>query len=157
MAEGLQVTPISEWREPGTAMRLPSGMVVRVMPVSIVSAIARGNIPNPLLAPIAEAFTKTGSTSTVLNIEDPTLQMQFMSWLAKQVLAYPVLWDGQGERPANSIPQSWLSDADILALAVYAMNGVTELTPFRAEPTGDNAGQDSDAVQPEAGDVGGDH
>lgn len=122
----LELTPIDQFRIPTYRAELPSGRVVRIRPLNLMIALMNGSVPNDLLPKVQE----------MLDGKMPDLDgagaldvLPLARWVAKSVLIYPVLWDGQGKAPENAAPYEALKPEDYMALTEWALTETT--APFR--------------------------
>jgi len=131
-SEDLVLTPANEWRAKTWLVQLPSGRVCRVRTVSLVQAIARGDVPNALIPMVTEMMDGKRSMAE-LDPEELAGLMDVMVWLAKRVTLYPQIVDDDPQAD-DEVSIDAVSDADLMALGQFAINGGLDVfAGFREE------------------------
>lgn len=128
------------WRERQvTEMDLPSGLTVKLKPVSLVDLMINGEIPAPLLSQV-QTLIDSKSEVELSKIGD---YMETINLAVKACVISPPLADEPDE---DHLSVSELPLDDRMAIFNFANQAAESLKPFRSQPAGDDG-----ATQPGAG------
>jgi len=132
-AQPLEVTPLDQWKIKTWLVELPSKRVVRVRTISLLAAIAEGNIPNGLNATVAQVIDKPSAGLASISDDLPML-VRFMRWVTAKTVVAPRIWEGVGECPADAVSMDVFTDDELAALTNFAVwQSLDGFASFRQE------------------------
>lgn len=150
------VTSGTEWRrarEKGELVELPSGKVARLRPISLLSLMKRGRIPDPLSAVISEMIG--GKTKKGIDLETFQGFAELLELVCREAFVEPKIVDEPGAD--DEIGAMDVGFDDQLFVFNHAQGEIQLMRPFRSERAGDvEAAHGSEDVPVEAQPDGGD-
>ena len=149
--QGLRVTSAKEWkrlRKEGVLVELPSGMVARLRPVSIIDLWrSSGSIPDGLTAIIGDLLVNgtVSAQKSEMTAELITSIAELYTMVCRAAFVEPAIVDSPRDN-AEEIALEDLSQADREFTLAWVSTPTTELKPFLTEQ-----GQSLESVEPSAG------
>lgn len=149
----LQPTPAAEWRRPrqeGDPYRLPSGRVALLAPVSIMSLMRQGSIPD-LLTPFAASLIFEEKEVEELSGEEAAAAAELAEIVCRAAFRQPVIVDEP--QAENEISLDDLDDTEKAWVMQVMIQPLGVLRKFREKQAADVAtvpdgADDGDAAQP---------
>lgn len=141
----LKRTPVSDWRQDGELVELPSGKVAELRRPNLLAMLRDGgdDVPNFLKAYVARKLTSKNGTgddeNPMQNIKDPMDAVDTLIFLAKSVFVYPRLVDGEPQAD-DEVRVSDMDVNDLSYASAYALGdpeAIQRLKRFRDEKEGD--------------------
>jgi len=130
----LALTPASVWRDMqvvGEAVELPSGLVVRLRPVSMERLFTTGKIPDAL-TPIVASIISTGSVEFKDPMNDATAMLNLKRILCSASILFPEIVDVP-DYDRGQISYFDLSSEDSEFIMSWAQRPQKDLSTFRTK------------------------
>lgn len=125
----LEITPVSAWLEDYETVRLPSGKVVGLRQVDVLSILtADGEIPNILL-PVVQGHMKTGGQASMeVDIKDLAPLNHLLERLTRACFVKPAIVDDlDAVKAGDGITVDMVSYQDKIALIAWNMGGQAQI------------------------------
>lgn len=112
---------------------LPSGKYIRLRPLSVLSMVRRGELPNALIPQARRALgLDTAPKKAAVNETDDTLELTDYI-VCQMVSSFAVVDKRPGECQSEEMSIDFMLDADKVAIFAYAMRGQEALSSFRSQ------------------------
>ena len=134
----VQATSGKEWRrlrEEGEVVELPSGHVACLRPLSLLSLMERGKVPDTLSGVVSQLIVKGDKPAATLETYQDFAEL--ISWVCRVSFIEPRIVDDPKED--NEIGIDDVNFEDRVFVFNWAQKEVQFLMPFRPEPGGDVA------------------
>ncbi len=136
MADELTITPAAEWNRvrEGVVLRLPSGRVARVRPISLELLVRLGRIPDGLVPTIVEIMTgQRGDLPGVQSLNELRDRLEFLDAMVMAAFVEPRVVD-EDPVPDGCVHIDSVDQRDKEFAFVLLNTPLHELERFRDEP-----------------------